>query len=276
MHYTKRDAKYIITTFVVLFIATILNFNLSLPVGEVVVSIGVGVLFGAIFTMIRLKKYLESKKFIALYILLTISGLSFLIPLCLYGVISDITPQLEFVSNLLLLPKFTPVEFNQMVTSLKDLQGSLVLVTAVQSIASGLPLCGTLICIGSILDDVGESCDLKSMKKVKKNYVIAAITLVLLMMFSIIVMNFAYNTISFLSMDAEGNILISDEKAATQAVSSIMGVGFLVVAIGITYLVFFIRGLVIMNRASKEIDRYNPHDHYTSNPIDNEENNDEE
>ena len=275
MQYTKQDAKYIFGTFLVLFISMILNFTISIPLGEVVVGLNVGLIFGAIFTMVRLRRYLASKSVMVLYVLLAISAMSFLFPLCFYSLLSDLGPQLEFVSSLLIKPTFTPDEFNSMVESISSIQGNLLLITSMQTLSLELPVAAVLISIGYILEEVGESCNLKATKKVKKNYVIAAISLLITIMFIIIIMKYAFGVLSYLHMEPDGTINEATLEDSMQLISVLTGVSFLVLISIVVYIVFFIRGLVIMNRAAKELERYPHQDNHNDN-VDNDFNDNQE
>ena len=275
MQYTKQDAKYIFGTFLVLFISMILNFTISIPLGEVVVGLNVGLIFGAIFTMVRLRRYLASKSVMVLYVLLAISAMSFLFPLCFYSLLSDLGPQLEFVSSLLIKPTFTPDEFNSMVESISSIQGNLLLITSMQTLSLELPVAAVLISIVYILEEVGESCNLKATKKVKKNYVIAAISLLITIMFIIIIMKYAFGVLTYLHMEPDGSISEATLEDSMQLISVLTGVSFLVLISIVVYIVFFIRGLVIMNRAAKELDHF-PHQDIHNDSVDNDFNDNQE
>ncbi len=246
---TKEKAKKTLILIFAGLIFLLLNFTYSIKIGELSISLAFASIIGLVLILVATtdaRKYLKSAN-IGFYISIAALVCIF-IPLLNLLILNNVQPQLSYLETIAKNMDLNKTDYdaiNKIFSTIDNISGELVGMMAISTFPSAIALGAMIYYSGEMVNEICLQRGLFYSDKVKRNARLTTIFMVITNVLAFFAIWLLLEGISKIRIDVE------TEKVIMSSVGS-LGFGMLLllplIAIAISYLVFFIKLIVNISR----------------------------
>lgn len=254
---TNLQKKSLVNNIFVAILLLLINFSISLELGNVSYSFSATGIAASIILMVVLNKYRKenSKLNILFYVALIYLFVLIVSPFVMMLVLNKHMPNMEYLVNLMLNIEATGDlnfdQLNEMVEFLVSLKEPLAISLILSLVFSEIPLCAMIYFSGKTLlvigQDVSSSYGEEAHRYAKKTIISALVTSII----ALVVVLLVFEGLGGILFTYVGDVMFVDNAQSLLTISGALSIVLMVVSI--MYLVFFIKFLVRINKLASDI-----------------------
>ena len=254
---TNIQKKSLVNNIFVAILLLLINFSISLELGNVSYSFSATGIAASIILMVGLNKYRKenSKLNILFYMALIYLFVLIVSPFVMMLVLNKHMPNMEYLVDLMLNLEATGDlnfdQLNEMVEFLVSLKEPLAISLILSFVFSEIPLCAMIYFSGKTLlvigQDVSSSYGKEAHRYAKKTIISALVTSII----ALVVVLLVFEGLSGILFTYVGDVMFVNNAQSLLTISGALSIPLMVVSI--MYLVFFIKFLVRINKLASDI-----------------------